>query len=163
MTREKRDRPGQPWEAGIEKNKKYYDRSQYVIENTGRHVQNELKRTQNEPRLDAEKGASCVEFELSETSHVLAKAANGKRDRGAKPARRGNPGDCEKIRKSRERSQGVLENKGHHFFQCCKLGAFCARIRSNLTPKGAKRGTFCENEGRIWHSRSDAVKVTNSR
>jgi hypothetical protein len=45
-------------------------------------VQNELKRTQNEPLLNAEMGASCVEFELSDTPHVLAMASNGKRDRG---------------------------------------------------------------------------------
>jgi hypothetical protein len=45
-------------------------------------VQNELKRTQNEPQLNAEIGASCVEFEISDTSQVLAKASNGKRDRG---------------------------------------------------------------------------------
>ena len=45
-------------------------------------MQNELKRTQNEPQLNAEMGASCIEFELYDTSHDLENATNRKRDRG---------------------------------------------------------------------------------
>ena len=65
-------------------------------------MQNELKRTQNEPQLNAEMGASCVEFELSETSHVLTKAANGKRERG-----RNRPGG------GIERNARKYENRGN--------------------------------------------------
>ncbi len=67
--------------VGLQTTKKY-DRSQYVIENTGRHVQNEPKRTQIEPQLSAEMRASRVEFEFSSTSQVLAGASSGKDDRG---------------------------------------------------------------------------------
>jgi len=40
-------------------------------------VQNELKRTQNEPQLSAEMRALRAEFEVSNTSQVLARASNG--------------------------------------------------------------------------------------
>ena len=35
----------------------------------------------------------------------------------------GKPKQCAKYKKSWERTQGVLENKGHHFFECCKFHA----------------------------------------
>jgi hypothetical protein len=44
-------------------------------------VQNELKLTQNEPQLNAEMGALCLECELHATSHDLAGATNRKFDR----------------------------------------------------------------------------------
>jgi len=123
---------------GLQTTKKY-ERSQYVIENTGRHVQNELKRTQNEPQLSAEMRALRAEFEFSSTSQVLAGASSGKDGRAwPKSPGRGNPEDRERIRKSWEQSQGVLENKGHHFFEGCKYRVFCPQIDSNLTPKGSK-------------------------
>ena len=56
------------WENWGSKQQKKYERSQYVIENTGKHVQNELKRTQNEPQLSAEMRALRLEFELSNDS-----------------------------------------------------------------------------------------------
>ncbi len=66
---------------GFETTKKY-DRSQYVLENTGRHVPNEAKTIQNEPQLSAEMRALGAEFEFSSTSQVLAGASNGKDSRG---------------------------------------------------------------------------------
>jgi hypothetical protein len=65
--KEKRGRPDELGKTAVRNNKKY-ERSQYVIENTGKHVQNELKRTQNERQLSAEMRALRVEFELSNDS-----------------------------------------------------------------------------------------------
>jgi len=40
---------------------------------------------------------------------------------------------------------------------------FCAQIDCNLTPKGARIATFCENEGRTRDSQRDAAALTNYR
>ena len=45
-------------------------------------MQNELKRSPNEPQLSAEMRALRVEFEFSNTLQVLAEASSGKDDRG---------------------------------------------------------------------------------
>ena len=148
---------------GLQTTKKY-ERSQYVIENTGRHVQNELKRSPNEPQLSAEMRALRAEFEFSSTSQVLPGASSGKDGRAwTKSPGRGNPEECERIRKSWERSQGVLENKGHHVFEGRKYRVFCAQINSNLTPKGANDATFWENEVTTCDSQRDGITVTRSR
>jgi len=63
-------RAGESWAC---KQQKYYERSQYVIENAGTHLQNELIRTPNEPQLSAEMRAFRVEFEFSSTLQVLAR------------------------------------------------------------------------------------------
>jgi len=47
--RENREWSKRSAKHGTEKNKKYYDRSQYVIENKEGHVQNEAK---NEPKTN---------------------------------------------------------------------------------------------------------------
>ena len=51
-------------------------------------MQNELKRTQNEPQLSAEMRALSAEFEFSSTSQVLAEVWNGK-EVGVEVARSG--------------------------------------------------------------------------
>jgi len=43
----------------------------------------------------------------------------------------GNRGHRERIQEYREQSQEVAENKGHNFFQFCKLRAFCAQFGTN--------------------------------
>ena len=86
---------------GFETTKKY-DRSQYVLENTGRHVANEAKTNQNEPQLSAEMRALGAEFEFSSTSQVLATASSGEDGRG--PSR-----PVEEIR----RTAREYENRGN--------------------------------------------------
>jgi len=72
-------------------------------------VQNELKRTQIEPRLSAEMRALRAEFEFSSTSQVLAEASNGKADRG-----RNRPvGDI-------QRTGREYENRGNELNKCFK-------------------------------------------
>ncbi len=127
-------------------------------------MQNEPKRTQIEPQLSAEMRALGAEFEFFSTSQVLAGASSGKDGRAwPKSPGRGNPEDRERIRKSWEQSQGVLENKGHHFFEGREFGVFCAQINSNFTPKGANDATFCENEARTCDPQCDGMTVTISR
>jgi hypothetical protein len=144
---------------GFETTKKY-ERSQYVIENTGRHVRNELKRTQNELQLSAEMRALRVEFEFSSTSQVLAEASNGKDGRG-----RNRPvGGI-------QRTARKYENRGNEAKKCLKtnditflkVANYCAQISSNFTPKGANDATFCENEVRTCDSQRDDMTVTISR
>jgi len=89
---------------------KKYERSQYVIENTGRHVQNELKRTQIEPQLSAEMRALRVRFEFSSTSQVLAEALNGKGGYG----RHRPVGDI-------QRTAREYENRGNEAKNCLKI------------------------------------------
>jgi hypothetical protein len=129
---------------GLQTTKKY-ERSQYVIENTGRHVQNELKRSPNEPQLSAEMRALRAEFEFSSTSQVLPGASSGKDGRAwTKSPGRGNPEDRERIRKSWEQSQGVLENKGHHFLKVANIARSVRKLtaispqREQITPHFGK-------------------------
>jgi hypothetical protein len=98
------------------KQQKEYERSQYVIEYTGTHLQNELKRTQIEPQLSAEMRALRAEFEFSSTSQVLAEASNGKADRG-----RNRPvGDI-------QRTAREYENRGNELKKYFKMNdiTFC--------------------------------------
>ena len=83
---------------GFERTKKY-ERSQYVIENTGRHVQNELKRTQNEPQLSAKMRALGAEFRVFQHFTGFGGVREWKRGRESKSPGPGNPDDCEKRRK----------------------------------------------------------------
>ena len=43
-----------------------------------------------------------------------------------------------KAQKQREQSQGVIENKGHHFFERYKLWAFDTPIYTRRMRRGAK-------------------------
>ena len=96
-------------------------------------------------------------FELFDIAHVGAgdwNAGDGAADRKC-PAG-GNPGDCERIQKYWEQSQKLIENKAHHFFERCKLGAFCAPIGTNQVLKGARNTTIWENEVRLRQSQGEA-------
>jgi len=109
---ERKGKAGLSWRArescGL-KQQEEYERSQYVIENTGRHLQNELKRTQIEPQLSAEMCESRAEFAHLNRSPVLAEASNGKADRG-----RNRPvGDI-------QRTGREYENRGSELNKCFK-------------------------------------------
>ena len=93
------------------KQQKKYERSQYVIENTGRHLQNELKRTQIEPQLSAEMRALRVEFEFSSTSQVLAEASNGKGGCGRNRPVGGIQRTAREYENRGNEAQEVLENQ----------------------------------------------------
>jgi hypothetical protein len=67
------------------------------------------------------------------------------------------------MQKQWEQSEGVLENKGHHFFEWCKLRAFCVQIYTNRTLKGAKTARFAQNEAKTFTLQGEAGIVTNSR
>ena len=83
---------------------KKYERSQYVIGNTGRHVQNELKRTQFESRLSAEMRALRVKIRVFERRTGFGGSLEREgRVRTTSPGR-GHSENCERIRKSWERS-----------------------------------------------------------
>jgi hypothetical protein len=103
-------------------------------------VQNELKRTQIKPQLSAEIRRSRVEFELSSTSQVLAWPRSRKEVGGRNRPVRGNPEDCERIRKSGKQSQEVFENKAHHFLQVADFACFVRKStaisleREQMTP-----------------------------
>ena len=58
-----------------------------------------------------------------------------------------------KSKKQWKQSEGVVENKGHHFFKCCELCAFCVQINTDFTPKGAKNAAFCANEPKAHSAR----------
>ncbi len=77
-------------------------------------------------------------FERFDTTHVPAVAWDPGMRQGPTLPRVGNPEDRGELQKPRKQSQGVLENKGYHFFQGCKLRAFCAEMSPNLAPKGAR-------------------------
>jgi len=126
-------------------------------------VQNELKRTQNEPQLSAEMRASCVEFEVFQRFTGFGGCLEPEGRPWTKSPGRGNPEDRERVRKSWEQSQGVLENKGHHFLESCKYRVFCAQINSNLTPKEANHATFLENEVRTCDSPREGMTVAGGR
>ena len=87
-------------------------------------MQNELKRTQNEPQLNAEMGASCVEFELSDTSHDLAKAANRKRDRGHNLAGAGIQRTARKYENGGNEAKEYLKTKDITFFNAADYARF---------------------------------------
>jgi hypothetical protein len=117
----------------LKTNKKKYERSQYVIENTGRHVQNELKRTQIGPQLSAEMRALRVKIRVFEHCTRFGGGFEREGRPWTKPPGPGKPEDCESIRKSWEQSQEVLENKGHHFLQLAVFARF-VRKRTAISP-----------------------------
>ena len=72
-------------------------------------MQNELKRTQNEPQLSAQMRALRAEFEFSSTSQVLAEAWNGKEVGGRNRPVRGI-----------QRTAREYENRGNEAKKCLK-------------------------------------------
>ncbi len=104
-----------------------------------------------------------AQFELFDAAHIPAGSGAGEWGRVQSCLVGGNPEAREKIQKQWERSQGVLENKGHHFLAGCKLRAFCAQIDTNQTLKGARNRAFCENEVRAPESQRHNETVTSSR
>src|SRR5271157_1117299 len=101
------------------------------------------------------------EFELFDIPNVGA--ANwivGGCDRDQNCPAVGNPADRQKIQEYRKRSQNVDENKGHHFFEWGKSGAFGAPIGANQALKGARKtGKGVKAGG----SQGDAGEATKSR
>jgi len=93
-------------------------------------MQNELKRTQNEPQLNAGMGASCVEFELSDTSHVLAKAANRKRVRGRNRPGGGTQGTARKYENRGNETKNYLKTKDITFFNAANYARFVLEFAS---------------------------------
>jgi len=72
-----------------------------------------------------------TEFELFDATRVPAGVWDARmRPCWRLPAWRRSGGARENT-KQLEQSQGVLENKGHHFFEWCKLCASCTRISTN--------------------------------
>ena len=102
--------------TGVREKRKKYDRSQYVIENTERHVRNELKRTRNEPQLNAQMREIDATLALFDIAHVGAgDRSTGGSGRDQDSPTGANPEGCERIQKRPEQSQNVDENKAHHF------------------------------------------------
>ena len=126
-------------------------------------MQNELKRTQIEPQLSAEMHRSRVEFEFSSTSRVLARRRNRKEVGGRNRPVGGNPEDRERIRKSWEQSQEVLENKGHHFFRVANIACFVRKLTAISLRREQTTPHFAKNELRTCNSQRDGMTVTGSR
>jgi hypothetical protein len=123
-------------------------------------VQNELKRTQNEPQLSAKMRALRVKFECSSTAQALAEASNGKDGRGRNRHAGGIRRTAREYENRGNKAKEYLKTKDITFL---KVANFCAQINSNLTPKGANDATFCENEVRTCDSQRDGMRATSSR
>jgi hypothetical protein len=180
-----RDLTTEPGRQGLQKSTKLYDRTQYVIENKERHIENEprtnsilsvfcadrsqkvrsslkivarasrpLSRERPAPAHGQDARATAGETPAPRPSTVGpfswflgTRQQTGMSDRSEARAGTGglrpevpedsevgldqrNPQDREKIQKSWERTQGVVENKGHHLLLPCKtnsnLSAKCA-------------------------------------
>ena len=123
---------------------KKYERSQYVIENTGRHVRNELKRTQNEPQLSAEMRALRVELVSSTTSQVLAEASNGKDDRRRNRPVRGIQRTAREYENRGNEAKKCLKKKDITFLKIADFASFVRKLiamspqREQMTPHFAK-------------------------
>jgi hypothetical protein len=126
------------------KQQKKYERSQYVIENTGRHVRNELKRTQNEPQLSAEIRALRAEFEFSSTSQVLADASNGNDGRGRDRPVGGIQRTAREYENRGNEAKKYLKTKDITFLKVANLACFVRKSaaispqREQMTPHFAK-------------------------
>jgi len=110
------------------------------------------ERAENEPTIEFSTCALSSAFEPFDVAPV--------------PARPGGKKVWEIARQHKKqckRSEGVLENKGHHSFRYCTFRGFGAQLSPNPNPKRAKGAMFRENEvrGRDWHR--DAGTVTSSR
>jgi hypothetical protein len=57
----------------------------------------------------------------------------------------------------------VVENKGYHFFDLCKLRAFCVQNNTNYASDGAKTPRFAQNEAEPKLPQNAARKTTNCR
>jgi len=82
---------------------------------------------------------------------------------GSEPPGWWRSGGAGENEKQWERSKGVLENKGHHFFDGCKSCAFCVQISTNSALKGAKTARFAQNEANVFTSQGEAGIMTKSR
>jgi hypothetical protein len=69
---------------GIETDKKYYERSQYVIEKKRWNFETNSKRTQNELRVDCTMRALNAEFELFGATRALAEVRGAGMQQGSK-------------------------------------------------------------------------------
>ncbi len=148
---------------GLQTTKKY-ERSQYVIENTGRHVQNELKRTQNEPQLSAEMRALRAEFEFSSTSQVLAGASSGKDGRAwPKSPGRGVQGTAGEYENRGNKAKEYLKTKDITFLEVANSACLVRKLTAISPQREANHATFWENEVRTCDSQRDGMTVTSSR
>jgi len=103
------------------------------------------------------------QFELLDATRLLAGiwSAGVRRDSNL-PGWRKSAG-AEKNAKQWERTQGVLENKGHYLFERSKLRAFGAQFSSHQALKGATNSAFCQNAPKPSGSQAKAETGTNSR
>jgi hypothetical protein len=126
------------------KQQKKYERSQYVIEKTGKNVQNELKRTQIEPQLSAEMRALRAEFEFSNTSSVLAEASNGKELGGRNRPVGGIQRTAREYENRGNEAKKCLKTKHITFLKVANIASFVRKLtaispqREQMTPYFAK-------------------------
>jgi hypothetical protein len=126
-------------------------------------LQNELKRTQNEPQLSAEMRAIRLEFEFASTSRVLARASNGK---GARGRNRPVGGFQRTLREYENRGNELnkcFRTKHIVFLKVANFACFVRKSAAISSQKGVTDATFCENDVRTSDSQRDGMAVTNSR
>ena len=107
-------------------------------------MQNELKRTQNEPQLSAEMRALRVEFEFSSTSQVLAEASNGKDGRGRNRPVGGIQRTAREYENRGNEAKKCLKTKDITFLKVANFACFVRKLaaispqREQMTPHFAK-------------------------
>ena len=99
-------------------------------------MQKELKRTQNETQFIAEMGASCLEFELSDTSHVLAKASIGKRDLQRNRPGGGIQGTARNYKNRGNEAKEYLKTKDITFSNAANHARFARELAAIRLQKG---------------------------
>jgi hypothetical protein len=100
-------------------------------------VQNELKRTQNEPQLSAKMRALRVKFELSGTSQVLAGASSGKGGRGRNRPVGGIQRTAREYENRGNEAKKCLKTKDITFLEVANFACF-VRKSAAICPKGSK-------------------------
>jgi hypothetical protein len=91
-------------------------------------VQNELKRTQNEPQLSAEMRALRVEFEFSSTSPVLAEASNGKEIGGRNRPAGGIQRSAREYENRGNEAKKSLKTKDITFLKVANFASFVRKL-----------------------------------
>jgi len=91
-------------------------------------LQNELKRTQNEPQLSAKMRALRAEFEFSSTSQVLAEASNGKEDGGRNRPVGGIQRSAREYENRGNEAKKCLKTKGITFLKVADFACFVRKL-----------------------------------
>ena len=126
-------------------------------------MQNELKRTQNEPQLSAQMRALRAEFEFSSTSQVLAEAWNGKEVGGRNRPVRGIQRTAREYENRGNEAKKCLKTKDITFLKVADFACFVRELTAISPQREQNEATFCENEVRTCDSLRHGMTVTSSR